>query len=508
MPLKLLNKLKDEIINIDSDIYREIYADSYDEFYNNESNCSKELENLYNHILNMYENKEEEINFEILDKALKENFESTMKILFFSRDIKDGLGMRSLFKRAIKYIGNNYNEDLNVNYIKSIPIYGRFDDLYSLFDTPLEKEVLELFREQINFDLNSDNPSNLGKWLKSINTSSEESRRLARKTADGLNLSYEHYRKTLSILRGKIGVLETDLSENKWNETKYGDVPSLAYNKYKNAFEKNDNKRFEEYKHINNLNNKDNLNSLDISVFINILNNIFNEDYKIEDSTKYENSIIDIIDKYNLESENYITAITLDESDIKSKSRYLLEALSFSLFYLYNNTGRFKDYIIKTKDVCNLKRIKPKDILEKINDIINNSYSSKINIESILDLILFAAIKHNINDEDLPSGLLLIVHDMKELFNGNLCSDEDYISFYNKIHEKWEDSNYTLPEIKILILNKGSFKVKEINDNFKIIQGSGNESFKFVLNSDNDIYENERFKNLNDILTCERYKLK
>lgn len=508
MPLKLLNKLKDEIINIDSDIYREIYADSYDEFYNNESNCSKELENLYNHILNMYENKEEEINFEILDKALKENFESTMKILFFSRDIKDGLGMRSLFKRAIKYIGNNYNEDLNVNYIKSIPIYGRFDDLYSLFDTPLEKEVLELFREQIHFDLNNDNPSNLGKWLKSINTSSEESRRLARKTADGLNLSYEHYRKTLSILRGKIGVLETDLSENKWNETKYGDVPSLAYNKYKNAFEKNDNKRFEEYKHINNLNNKDNLNSLDISVFINILNNIFNEDYKIEDSTKYENSIIDIIDKYNLESENYITAITLDENDIKSKSRYLLEALCFSLFYLYNNTGRFKDYIIKTKDVCNLKRIKPKDILEKINDIINNSYSSKINIESILDLILFAAIKHNINDEDLPSGLLLIVHDMKELFNGNLCSDEDYISFYNKIHEKWEDSNYTLPEIKILILNKGSFKVKEINDNFKIIQGSGNESFKFVINSDNDIYENERFKNLNDILTCERYKLK
>ncbi|MBP1888446.1 hypothetical protein J2Z53_000025 [Clostridium moniliforme] len=506
MPLKLLNKLKDEIINIDSDIYREIYADSYDEFYNNESICSKELENLYNHILNIYENKEEKINFDILDKALKENFESTMKILFFSRDIKDGLGMRSLFKEAIKYIGNNYNEDLNVNYIKSIPIYGRFDDLYSLFDTPLEKEVLELFREQINLDLNNDNPSNLGKWLKSINTSSEESRRLARKTADGLNLSYEHYRKTLSILRSKIGVLETDLSENKWNETKYGDVPSLAYNKYKNAFKKNDNKRFSEYKNINNLNLKEE--NLNINVFINILNNIFNEDYKIGDSTKYENSIIDIIDKNNLESENYITAITLNENDIKNKNRYLLEALSFSLFYLYNNTGRFKNYIIKTKDVCNLKKIKAKDILEKTNNIINNSCSSKINIESILDLILFAAIKHNINDEDLPSGLLLIVHDIKELYHQNLCSSEDYISFYNKIHEKWKDSNYTLPEIKVLILNKGSFKVKEINDNFKIIQGSGNESFKFIINSDNDIYKNERFKNLNDILTCERYKLK
>lgn len=506
MPLKLLNKLKNEIINIDSDIYREIYADSYDEFYNNESICSKELENLYNHILNIYENKEEKINFDILDKALKENFESTMKILFFSRDIKDGLGMRSLFKEAIKYIGNNYNEDLNVNYIKSIPIYGRFDDLYSLFDTPLEKEVLELFREQINLDLNNDNPSNLGKWLKSINTSSEESRRLARKTADGLNLSYEHYRKTLSILRSKIGVLETDLSENKWNETKYGDVPSLAYNKYKNAFKKNDNKRFSEYKNINNLNLKEE--NLNINVFINILNNIFNEDYKIGDSTKYENSIIDIIDKNNLESENYITAITLNENDIKNKNRYLLEALSFSLFYLYNNTGRFKNYIIKTKDVCNLKKIKAKDILEKTNNIINNSCSSKINIESILDLILFAAIKHNINDEDLPSGLLLIVHDIKELYHQNLCSSEDYISFYNKIHEKWKDSNYTLPEIKVLILNKGSFKVKEINDNFKIIQGSGNESFKVIINSDNDIYKNERFKNLNDILNCERYKLK
>ena len=55
-------------------------------------------------------------------------------------------------------------------------------------------------------DLKTENKpiSLLGKWLKSINTSSEESRALGKKTAKMFGLSEVNYRKCLSALRTRI----------------------------------------------------------------------------------------------------------------------------------------------------------------------------------------------------------------------------------------------------------------------------------------------------------------
>lgn len=508
MPISFLNKLKEEILNIDNDIYEEIYGDSK----SLESKDNTVLISLYKHLLNV-NSKNTKLNKTILKNALNQDFESTMKILLYSRDIKFGLGMREVFKECLFYIALNYDKPLN-KYINLIIKIGRYDDLYCLFDTKYEKDVIDYFKIQIEEDCLSDKPSNLCKWLKSINTSSKESRRLGRKTADGLGLSYEEYRKLLSTLRGKINLTEQKISLNRWNEIDYEKVPKLAYRKYYNTFKNKDPERFNQYK-ASRVNITEN-NILE-KKYISRLRNLLNGNYLNNDIEEFENSLKECNEKT---SGNWVVATCLKEVDLKNETRYLLEILVLNLYFLFNNVGRFENYFFKTSDIVNFKKIKTNDLLEIIKEVIKNSISKNIDIETIMDLILFAAIKNDIKDEELPSGILFLIHDLEEIKIGdaNICSNLEKWHFnLENIKEKWDNCNYTLPEIKICMLNEknNNFKGLDHLDDIKLLHGFNYKIFNSIINdniSDNEENPlNDNFDKdlvfLEKLLNNERYKI-
>ena len=139
------------------------------------------------------------------------------------------------------------NPDIIEKNIRIIPKYGRWDDLYALFDTPLEGKVVNLFKMQIQKDLNSNKPSNLGKWLKSENSSSKESRALGHKTRILLNYSSKEYRKLLSTLRRKLNLVESFLTSKQYQKINYESLSKIALTKYKKAFLRNDNEKYNLY---------------------------------------------------------------------------------------------------------------------------------------------------------------------------------------------------------------------------------------------------------------------
>mgnify|MGYP003310710406 CR=1 FL=1 len=108
-----------------------------------------------------------------------------------------------------------------------------------------------LFLSQLNSDLeaieNNGQPSLLGKWLKSENTSSKKSRKLAHKTRIGFNMDSKTYRQTLSRLRRAIRVVEVAMSAKVYDAIEYTKVPSQAMLRYRNAFQRNDRERFSQY---------------------------------------------------------------------------------------------------------------------------------------------------------------------------------------------------------------------------------------------------------------------
>ncbi len=179
-------------------------------------------------------------------RAFAENNDVAMKLLFFARDIRGGLGERKVFRVILNWLGNNYPETVrkNLNYIAE---YGRYDDLLVLFDTPVEKDMLELIRQQLRKDLyavnNNEEVSLLGKWLPSVNASNLSTIKAAKRIARYLEMDDKTYRKALVRLREHIRIIENNLREKDYTFD-YEKQPSKAMFKYREAFMRNDGERY------------------------------------------------------------------------------------------------------------------------------------------------------------------------------------------------------------------------------------------------------------------------
>lgn len=92
---------------------------------------------------------------EIVNKFMKAFCEDkilAMKWLMFNRDAREGLGERRTFRIIFKHLANS-NPEIIKPLIPLVAEYGRWDDLYCLVDTVLEKEMFECMKEQFFKDL-------------------------------------------------------------------------------------------------------------------------------------------------------------------------------------------------------------------------------------------------------------------------------------------------------------------------------------------------------------------
>ena len=179
-------------------------------------------------------------------RAYSENRDIAMKLLFFARDIRGGLGERRVFKVILGWLAENEPAALRKN-IEHVAEYGRFDDLLVLMNTPCEKDMLEVLHKQFISDVKAleegGEVSLLAKWLPSVNASNRDTVLYAKKIAKHFGLSDASYRKALVALRAHIRIIENNLREKDYSFD-YAKQPSKAMFKYRNAFVRNDTERY------------------------------------------------------------------------------------------------------------------------------------------------------------------------------------------------------------------------------------------------------------------------
>ena len=90
----------------------------------------------------------------MFDNAFKEDEVLALKCLFYLRDVRGGQGERRFFRVILKHIANTNPEAVKRN-LEHIAEFGRWDDYYTLVDTPVEKEVWELLKVQLALDVQS-----------------------------------------------------------------------------------------------------------------------------------------------------------------------------------------------------------------------------------------------------------------------------------------------------------------------------------------------------------------
>ncbi|MBR3642074.1 MAG: DUF2828 family protein, partial [Parasporobacterium sp.] len=175
-----------------------------------------------------------------------------VKIVFYARDVRGGLGERQTFRTILRYMAMQHPEALRQN-LDLIGVYGRYDDLYCLTGTPMEDEMWAAMKKQFEEDLRNLREGNavslLAKWLKTADASSEKTRKLGVLTALKLGYSVYEFKRLVRALRKQIGIVEALMSAGRWDEIRYSAVPSRAMMIYRNAFMKHDAERYGQFIH-------------------------------------------------------------------------------------------------------------------------------------------------------------------------------------------------------------------------------------------------------------------
>ena len=381
---------------------------------------------------------------EIIDRftrAYTENRDIAMKLLFFARDIRGGLGERRVFKVILNWLANNEPASVRKNLVH-IAEYGRFDDILTLIGTPCEKEALDVLKAQFEADnsalANRGEVSLLAKWLPSVNASNRETIIYAKKIAKHFGLNDASYRKALVALRARIRIIENNLREKDYSFD-YSKQPSKAMYKYRKAFIRNDEERYNQF-----------------------ISKVNEGSAKLHASTLMPYEIITPFFRKNVSDDERkaINATWISQEDFGNDENTLVVidgsgsmygygdpmpatvALSLGIYFAERNTGAFKNHFITFSEKPQLVEIKGEDILDKVRYCHSYNEVANTNIQKVFELILKTAIKNNLPESDLPSKIV-IVSDMEF----DYCAEGASLTNFARAKKMFEDAGYKLPDV-------------------------------------------------------------
>ena len=435
-------------------------------------------------------------------RAWAEDRDMALKILFYARDVRGGLGERKVFRSMLRHLAVLEPASVRKN-IGLIPFYGRYDDLLVLLGTKCEADALNFIREELMKDkaaLAAGDPvSLLAKWLPSINASSLETRRNALRITHGLGMTNKEYRKMLSALRSAEMILENRLRERDYNFS-YSAQPSKAMFKYRRTFRWNDGKRYNAF--LNQVNKgKAKLHTSSIMPYElvrkalprfcynpgtnerAILNTTWNA---LEDHTSGQNALAVIDGSHSM----YWGGDPLPAE----------VALSLGMYFAERNTGMFRNHFITFSMTPQLVEIKGSDFVDRVRYCASFNECANTNIQAVFELILNAAIENHLPQSEMPD-MLYIISDMEF----DVCAKNASVSNFEFAKQLFEAFGYRLPDLVFWNVQSRNQQVpvQKNDQGVALISGVSPRIFSLVMK--NDLDSLDPYKLMMKIIGSERY---
>jgi len=386
-------------------------------------------------------------------RAFTENRDIAMKLLFFARDIRGGLGERRVFRVIFKWLAYNEPEAARKN-IAHVAEYGRFDDLLVLMGTPCEKDMLNALKKQFDADTealkNGGEVSLLAKWLPSVNASNVETVFLAKRVARHFGMSDASYRKALVALRARIRIIENNLREKDYSFD-YSKQPSKAMYKYRKAFIRNDGERYADFLgrvskgeirlHADTLSPYELVEPYLSDIYYTAASRSFMRPVSQQEKDALNATWSSLPHFGN--DENALAVIDTSASMYwTAKPLPASVALSLGLYFAEHNTGIYKNHIIEFSSRPQLIEIKGDTFADRLRYVASFNEVADTNLEAVFDLILKSAVKNKVAKCDLIKKLI-IISDMEF----NACITNANFTNFENAKAKFEAHGYELPDI-------------------------------------------------------------
>jgi hypothetical protein len=409
---------------------------------------------------------EENIN-KALQAAYIQDSIKTLKIIFWAGDIREGAGERRFFRIALKWLENNYKDTLE-RIIPLVPEYSRWDSLFHL----KSEQVLKLVGGNIGLEglpVECGYNQLLAKWLP--RNGSDKFKEFKKAFQTKYRLNDAQYRKLIATCSRTV---EQQMSKKEWAQINYEHVPSVASNKYREAFFRNDGERYSKFiEDVTKGEKKINASA------------IFPHDlYKAltrGDDAKAVDAQWNSLPNYLKDSNEKILPICDVSGSMDSPDKLPIAiSIALGIYFSERNNSIFKDGFITFSRKPKLQFLKG-TFSEKVKQF-DRDFAENTNLISALSLILDKAQSNNLNQEDLPTTLL-IISDME--FDSS-C-DENTKTNYEKIQELYQVAGYNLPKIVFWNVNArvGNYPIKQ-DDRAILVSGASPSIIKAVLAGETD----------------------
>jgi hypothetical protein len=375
-------------------------------------------------------------------RALEEDPETALRILFNSRDIRGGQGERNVFRHLLL----NTPFEIREKIIPLIPIYGRWDDLFVLDGCIDWNRVVDFVISKLNHDNDpeTEHPSLLAKWMPSINASSKKTKALGKQFAKRMNLSEKEYRVMLSNLRKKIDLVEHKMCSNNWSEIEYSKVPSKAGLMYRKSFIKHDLERYNQFMlSAVKLENKVNASAL--------------YPYEIAEKVTKAYTHVDPTEELVLQAfwqnlpdymdgKSFKGLVVADTSGSMTSAignvKPIDVSISLAIYIAERNAGVWKNKFITFSENPEMQTIIGDTIVDKIKNLSKADWGYNTDLIAVFKSILKAAKADSVAPEDMPEKIFII----SDMQFDQACNSNTRTNF-EQIKKNYAKYNYKMPDL-------------------------------------------------------------
>lgn len=403
-----------------------------------------------------------------LDLAYAENSDLATKMVFYGRDVRGGLGERAVGRLMLHQLAMINQEVVKAN-LKNVVEFGRWDDLFVLFNTPCADAMVEFVKRQLVSDKRYmdkyQQVSLLAKWMPSINASSEHTKALAHRFVKAFNTTPREYRKTLSALRKYIDVTEVKMSANKWTDIDYKAVPSNAMSNYGSAFARHDYEGFSRY-----------------------MDAVKSGDVKINAATLYPYNVIETLERGTRDVAeaqwnalpNYVEGDNnfLIMADVSGSmtGRPMHTSVGLAIYFAERNHGAFANKFMTFTDIPQIVEVTDGTLYEKYRSVTRHvGYNT--NLEAAFDAILSTAVRTKCPQADLPKALVIISDLEIDYWDGGS------LTFTEEMRKRFADAGYEMPKLVYWNVDsrKDTFLASKNDPNTILVSGQSASTFKNLI---------------------------
>jgi hypothetical protein len=291
-------------------------------------------------------------------------------------------------------------------------------------------------------------------------------------------MTERQYRKMLSEGRKDCHLVETLMSQQKWDQIAFDKLPSRAGILYKNAFMRREETkdRYEEF--MNSKTTKVNASVLHpVDIAHQILNKYHATDVERKAWQKYWNALPNY---YGDKEEPGIAVVDVSGS---MYGQPMEAAVSMGAYIAERGKGPFKDHFITFSANPQLVEFTGVDIYDKFRRAVGADWGQNTNIEAVFDMLLRIGMSNHVAPEDMPKTLY-IFSDME--FDGCLtCGARTYDQWrytrplnrgqIDTVIEaqirKWKAAGYKAPRVIFWNLRSAHNNIPAIGEGFSYVSG-------------------------------------